>query len=173
MRDSSSTRRLVNTAMLITMALILHFIEGLLPALPILGARLGLANIITVATIYLFGPKTAFTVAVGRSLLGALIPRGLTAFAMSFSGAVLSWAVMALLYRLFDKQISLIGMSLVGAIMHNIAQLIMASIILGDFGFMYLFPYLMFFAIPTGIMVGLVAKFLIKVMRSNPNFKNR
>ena len=62
-------RLLVITAMFITMATILHIIEGLLPPIPVTGAKLGLANIITVAAIFLLGPRMALAVAVGRTLL--------------------------------------------------------------------------------------------------------
>lgn len=168
-------RYLVLTAMLITMASILHIVEGMLPPIPVTGARLGLANIITVAAIVMFGPRTAMTVAVGRTMLGSLFSTGIVSpgFAMSFTGAILSWAVMSLLYKLAKNSFSLIGISLVGAIAHNLAQLLIASLILEEFATFSLFPLLMFFAVPTGIMVGLVAGYLLRAMARIPNFKNR
>jgi heptaprenyl diphosphate synthase len=174
-RNNAHIRLLVSTAMLITMASILHIIEGMLPPIPVTGARLGLANIITVAAIVMFGPKTAFSVAAGRTILGSLFSTGIVSpgFAMSFSGAMLSWAVMALLYFLAKDSFSLVGLSLVGAIAHNLAQLFVASLILENIGTFALFPFLMIFAIPTGIMVGLAAGFLIRAMARVPNFKRR
>lgn len=173
--NKEKIRHLVLTAMLITMASILHIVEGMLPPIPVTGARLGLANIITVAAIVMFGPKTALTVAVGRTMLGSLFSTGIVSpgFAMSFSGAILSWAVMSLLYKMAKNSFSLIGISLVGAIAHNLAQLLIASFILEEFATFSLFPLLMFFAVPTGIMVGLVAGYLLRAMARIPNFKNR
>ena len=174
-KNNSQVRLLVLTAMLITMASILHLIEGMLPPIPVTGARLGLANIITITAIVIFGPKTAFSVAVGRTVLGSLFSTGIVSpgFAMSFSGAILSWAVMALLYYVAKDSFSLIGISLVGAVAHNIAQLFIASLILENIGTFALFPLLMIFAIPTGVMVGLSAGFLIRAMARVPNFKGR
>jgi len=157
------------------MASILHIFEGMFPPMPVTGAKLGLANIITVAALVMFGPKTAFSVAVGRTVLGSLFSTGIISpgFAMSFSGAMLSWALMALLYYIAKDSFSLIGLSLVGAVAHNIAQLFMASLFLENIGTFALFPLLMIFAVPTGIMVGLVAGFLIRAMTRIPNYKNR
>lgn len=92
---------------------------------------------------------------------------------MSFSGAMLSWATMSLLYSFAKNSFSLIGHSLAGAIAHNIAQLFVASLILEEIATFSLFPLLMFFAVPTGIMVGLVSGFLIRSMARIPNFINR
>jgi len=157
------------------MASILHIVEGILPPIPVTGAKLGLANIITVTAIIMFGPKTAFTVALGRTMLGSLFSTGIISpgFAMSLSGAMLSWALMSLLYFIAKDSFSLIGLSLVGAFAHNIAQLTVASYILENIATFTLFPLLMFFAVPTGIMVGLVAGFLIRAMARIPNFKDR
>jgi len=157
-------RLLVITAMFITMATILHIIEGLLPPIPVTGAKLGLANIITVAAIFLLGPRMALAVAVGRTLLGFLFSASAVGFAMSFSGAVLSWAVMSLLFQLARHSFSLIGISLAGAVAHNIAQLTVASFVLENISTFTLLPLLMFFAVPTGIMVGAASGFLIRVL---------
>jgi len=166
---------LVITAMLITMASILHIIEGLFPPMPVTGAKLGLANIITLTTIVLYGPKIAVSVAVGRTVLGSIVGSGIISigFVMSVSGALLSWAVMSLLFHYSRKAFSLIGLSLVGAVAHNIAQLTVASFVLEENTILALLPFLMFFAIPTGIMVGLATGFLTRAMAKVPHFRNR
>lgn len=169
---NNKVRQMVLVAMLITMASILHIIEGALPPIPVTGARLGLANIITVAAIIMFGPKAAFSVAVGRTMLGSLFSTGIVSpgFAMSFSGAMLSWALMSLLYLVAKNSFSLIGLSLVGAVAHNVAQLFVASLILENTATFTLLPLLMFFAVPTGVMVGLAAGFLTRAITRVPQF---
>jgi heptaprenyl diphosphate synthase len=168
-------RALVNTAMLITMASILHVIEGLLPPIPVTGAKLGLANIVTLTALVMYGPKNAFVVALGRTLLGSLFSTGIISpgFVMSFSGAMLSWALMSLLRHFAKDYFSLVGLSLAGAVAHNLAQLFIASFLLENIGTFALFPLLMIFAVPTGIMVGLAAGCLIRALSQIPNFKNR
>lgn len=160
---------LVLTAMLITMATALHIVEGLLPPLPVVGAKLGLANIITVAALVLLGPRLALSVSVTRSVLAALIGIGFgVGFVMSISGAVCSWAVMAGLYRLWPKGFSLIGISVAGAVAHNLAQLAVASYVLEHIGTMALLPLLVALALPTGAMVGAAASYLVAAIRRTP-----
>lgn len=171
--NPKSARRLVIISMLVTMASILHVIEGLLPAIPVTGARLGLANIITLTTIVFFGYGDALAVAIGRTVLGSLFGPGLISvgFAMSFAGALLSWALMSLAHKFVKKYVSLIGLSLVGAVSHNIAQLAVASLIFEEIAIISMFPILMIFAVPTGIMVGLVSRYLTQAMEKIPLFR--
>lgn len=170
----SNVHKLVVTAMLITMASVLHILEGWLAPLPH-GFKLGLANIITLTAIIWLGPRTAFTVVVGRTMLGSLFTTGIVSprFAMSFAGAVLSWAVMTLLLSKAKKHFSLMSISVFGSIAHIVAQLLVASLILEDTSIFVLAPLMLFFAVPTGIMVGLVAGFLLRSLARIPAFKSR
>ena len=174
-RTSQGTRRLVIISMLVTMASVLHVIEGLIPAIPVTGARLGLANIITLTAIVCLGYGNALAVAVGRTVLGSLFGPGLISvgFAMSFSGALLSWATMSLAHKYAKNVLSSIGLSLIGAVSHNIAQLAVASLIFEEIAIVSMFPILMIFALPTGIMVGLVSRYLTKAMEKIPYFALR
>lgn len=173
--NQNPTRRLVLMAMFVAMASALHVLEGMLPPIPVTGAKLGLANIITVTVIVLLGSRSALAVAVGRTVLGSLFSTGIISpgFAMSFAGAILSWALMSLLYKVAKESFSLIGLSLAGAVAHNLAQLTVASFILENIVTFSLFPLLLIFAIPTGIMVGLVAGLLVRSLANVPNFRNR
>lgn len=158
---NNGTRKLTITAMLLTMATVLHVVESWIP-LPFVipGVKLGLANIITLVTLVMLGVSFAFAVALTRTLLGALLGAGLgPAFMMSLSGALLSWAVMSLLYRALGKHFSLVGISVVGALAHIAAQLSVAALILNYPGTMMLFPILMISAVLTGILVGITAKY--------------
>lgn len=156
--------------MLVTMATVLHIFEGLLPSLPVTGARLGLANTITLAATIIFGAKKALAVVLGRVILGSLFGPGLVSIgaAMSLAGGVFSWALMAAAHRLAKGHFSLVGISLIGAVAHNIAQLTVASFFLEDIAIVSMLPILMFFALPTGIMVGLVARSLVKALGNIP-----
>ena len=68
-------RLLVITAMFITMATILHIIEGLLPPIPVTGAKLGLANIITVAAIFFVGAQDGAGCRSGQDAAGFPVQR--------------------------------------------------------------------------------------------------
>lgn len=168
------TVRLVTVSMLVTMASVLHIFEGWLPALPVPGARLGLANIITLTAIVFFGYKDALAVAVGRTILGSLFGPGLISigFAMSFAGALLSWALMSAVHRLGKGQIHLMGLSLLGAVAHNLAQLAVAGLYLEEIALVSLLPLLMIFALPTGLAVGLVSNHLARALAKIPYFRS-
>lgn len=176
MKDKTvTTRKLVLISLLVTMASILHIIEGLLPAIPIPGARLGLANIITLTTIVSIGYGDGLAVAIGRSVLGSLFGPGIISvgFAMSLVGGLLSWAIMSLAHKYGNKFFSIISISLMGSISHNFAQLVVASFLVEEIAIFALFPMLMIFAVPTGIMVGLVSRYLIQAWGKIPQFNSR
>jgi heptaprenyl diphosphate synthase len=93
-----NTRRMVLLALFVSMGAVLHVVEGWLPLLlPVPGAKLGLANIISVLVIAIYGWRPALFVAVLRVFLGALLGGTLLgpAFAMSLCGALVSTLVMA------------------------------------------------------------------------------
>jgi heptaprenyl diphosphate synthase len=152
------------------MATVVHSVERFLPFLPspVPGAKLGLANIFTLVTLNLFGFIEGVYVALLRTFLAALITGNFSiTFILSISGAVLSTVIMGLMVKFFKKYISNMGISIVGAIFHNIGQLLAASFFLNSFLFFSYLPYLLLFAIPTGIFVGLCTNFILRILDKN------
>ncbi len=149
------------------MATVMHALERFLPVLSftIPGAKLGLANIFTLVTINIFGVFYGFVVAITRTFLAALITGNFgPPFILSISGAIFSTLVMGILVYLFKGKISNIGVSIVGAIAHNVAQLFAVTIILKSLYFYSYLPYLLLFAIPTGVFVGATTNYMIKIL---------
>jgi heptaprenyl diphosphate synthase len=152
-------------ALLLAAATALHVVEMWLPspfpAVP--GAKLGLANLITLIMIPAWGFVPALEIAIFRVLLGSLVGGTLFTFGflLSMTGAVMSAIVMAGLYKLVGKWFSLVGISLAGALTHNVSQLIVASFLVNQFGLFVYLPYLLLFALPTGFFIGLVGKFIL------------
>ena len=67
--------------MLLTFAVVIHFVENLIPLpIPVPGAKIGLANIITLLTLLLYGLRSGLVIAAGRSLLGSLLAGGFMGF---------------------------------------------------------------------------------------------
>lgn len=162
---ASKTRMLVFISVLVAQGMILSFIESMLP-IPFIapGAKLGLANIITLSAIYLLTFKQASAVVLLRVLLTATTFGSLSSFLYSFAGGVLSLLVMAAILKVFKGEISLIGVSIAGAVAHNLGQLFVAAIIIHNVLILTYLPILLIVAIPTGIFVGIVAKILIKYL---------
>ena len=155
--------------MLVAQASVLHFIESLLPnPIPIPGVKLGLANIITLLALVLFDFKTALQISILRTVLGAMLSGTLfgVGFFMSFTGALTAVCMMALLLRACSG-FSLAGVSIAGAIAHNMGQLAMAALILNFSGIFYYLPIMMLSSIPTGIIIGLLLIELVKYIRAN------
>lgn len=155
-----SIRNLTTTAILVALASVLHALEALIP-LPYVvpGAKLGLANIVALYAVMTMGLGQALSVSLLRTLLGGLLTGTFLNFGhyLSTAGAVASTLVMYALSRVSKPRISVIGVSVAGSFTHNLAQLALAALLLQQAGVLFYLPYLLFFAVPTGIFVGLLA----------------
>lgn len=165
-KTSSRTRMLVFVSVLVAQGMILSFIESMLP-IPFIapGAKLGLANIVTLSAIYLLTFKQATAVVLLRVILTAATFGSLSSFLYSFAGGVFSLLVMAVLLKVFRDEISLMGVSVAGAVAHNLGQLFVAAFIIRNILILTYLPILLIVAVPTGIFVGIVAKILIKYLK--------
>ena len=143
--------------MLICAALMLSYLESLLPAAPgIPGIKLGLPNLVTVLCLYRYGEKKALLVNLCRILLSALLFSGLSGFLYSVSGALLSFAVMAAGKR--KTGLSIIGVSVCGGVFHNVGQLLVVMFVLQSVWIVFYLPWLLFAGCLTGTFIGLCAR---------------
>jgi heptaprenyl diphosphate synthase len=158
-----TTRRMVFLSLLVALGTALHVVEGIILApLPLPGVKLGLANIVTLFALYLYGLREGITVALLRVLVGSLLG-GLflsPGFFLALSGAILSTLVMASLLR-YTSCFSLLGVSIAGAAGHNLGQVLAASVLLQSRAVFYYLPWLLLAAVPTGLFTGHLLKALI------------
>lgn len=155
-------------ALLITFAVVIHTVEAVLPLpMPVPGVKLGLANIITLLTLLLFGLRSAILVSLARTILGSLFVGGLFGFGfwLSVTAGVTATLAMALVLPLQRRGlVSLVSVSVVGAAVHNLTQISMASLIIGSITLLKgYFPLLLLLSVPTGIFTGLAAHYLESV----------
>jgi len=117
------------------------------------GFKLGLANIVSLYVIMNFGIKDAVIVSMLRTILGSVLSGTFwtVTFFFSFSGGVVSAIVMGLVYKYGGKLFSLLGVSLLGALTHNLAQLLVAAFVIQTISILGYLPMMMFFALPTGL----------------------
>lgn len=164
-RKKFSTRTLVFISVLVAQGMILSFIESMLP-IPFFvpGAKLGLANIITLTAIYMLTFKQATAVVLLRVILTAATFGSLSTFLYSFAGSVFSLLIMAAVLKVFRNDISLIGVSVLGAVAHNMGQLMVATFMIHNILMLSYLPLLLIAAVPTGIFVGIVARILINYL---------
>lgn len=166
----NKTSKLVYLALLITFAVVIHTIESMLAIpIPIPGAKLGLANIITLLAILLYGFRSGMVVAVMRCAISFLIIGNPFTFTLSLSGAIFSTSVMGLGYVLYKKKlINVLTISVLGAAAHNFAQVIMASLVIKQPQLItFYLPVLLLVAVPTGVFTGLAATYLYKIISKN------
>lgn len=154
------TKRLVLLAMLTAVAMILSYVESLLPSVGIPGVKMGLANIAVIFALFRFGWKEAAALSLVRVVLVSLLFGSVGAMLYSLAGAVLSLAVMALLRRI--NRFSTVGISVAGGVAHNAGQILMAMLILQTKQLLGYLPVLAISGIAGGVLTGLAAALLIR-----------
>lgn len=150
-------------AVLVAISCVLQISESLVPH-PVPGLRLGLANVITLIALDTFGLAVALEVAVLRTVLSSFVMGTFMspAFILSFCAALLSTLVMGLLYRLSGfhtrYRLSIVGISVLSALTHNVVQLYLAYLLLVRHRGIFVFlPWLCLGAVVMGWLTGAVA----------------
>ncbi|WP_313529874.1 Gx transporter family protein [Anaerotignum sp.] len=151
------SKRIAYYGLFASLAILMGYVEMLIP-MPLLvpGMKLGLANVIIVIVLYFMDAKAAFFISFVRVLLSGLLFAGFAGLLYSLSGALLSFCIMALLKK--TNQFSIIGVSIAGGVFHNIGQIIVATMVVENLKLMYYLPFLLFFGVATGTVIGIVAK---------------
>jgi heptaprenyl diphosphate synthase len=159
-----SPRLLTRTALLTGFGVVMFLFESLLPR-PLPWAKPGLANIATLLALYLLGAASAWAVTLLRVLLGSFFLGSFLnpGFWLSLAGGLAAVAAMTLLKKFGEKQFSVIGISLAGALAHVLAQIIVAGfLIVRRWEIVYLLPAMLWPALFAGVVVGLAALFLLE-----------
>ena len=126
-------KKLTVVALSVSLAMIFSFVESQIPPLAMVpGVKIGLANIVTVFLIYSLGVPEALLVSLIRVLLSSLLFGNMTSFIYSITGAVVSLIAMIIAKNLtpFGK----VGVSVIGALMHNAGQVAAACLVMGTAG---------------------------------------
>ena len=147
--------------LLTSLMLILGYVESLLPSLPgVAGAKLGLANSVLLYGLYVLHPGVTFVLMGLKVLLSGLLFGGVSAMAYSLAGGLLSLLFMLLAKRI--RGVSMIGVSITGAVFHNVGQVVMAMVILQTTKLIYYLSFLMGIGIVTGLLTGTAAMLVMK-----------
>ena len=146
---------------MLALALLLSYIEVLLPlSIGIPGVKLGLANLASLICLYLFGLRRAALISLLRIILTGFLFGNMAAILYSLSGATLSLtaAVLAKRSQLFGE----IGVSVIGAIFHNLGQLAVAALVVQNRGLFWYFPMLLLAGVITGAVIGLLTAEILR-----------
>ena len=144
-----------------SLAIVFGYLEYLIP-LPIgaYGIKLGLANLAVVVLLYTMNAPAAFAVNMLRIILCSILFGTFTSFWYSLIGGLLSFAVMLIIKA--TKKFSPMGISICGAIAHNIGQTAVAVILMEEFKIAIYLPILIIVGTLTGALIGIIAIPVIK-----------
>lgn len=164
---TNSQERLIYITLLAAQAVVIGLIERLIPA-PFAfapGAKLGLGNLITLIALFTLPGKDSLKVVLTRLALSTLLAGGFSSFLYAFSGSLLSFGGMFLAKQLGPRRVSLIGISTLGGILHNLGQLLTFAIIAKSYYALNYLPILALSGILSGFLVGLAGYFLLQQIR--------
>ena len=161
--DSHNTlnvRRLALTGVLLAVALILSYVESLVPFFfGVPGMKLGLPNLAVVLLLFAGDKKAALAVNILRIVVSGLLFGSLFSIIFSIAGAVVSYVVMLLLIR--TGKFGIPGVSVAGGVSHNLAQLAVAAFVVKTSGIVYYSPVLIFAGAVTGMGIGAAVSLMI------------
>lgn len=157
-RNSGLNKRLARLAMFLALAVIMGYLEALIPVAPAIpGIKLGLANFVIVLVMYLFSVREAALVSILRIVLVGFLLSNLSMILYSLAGAAFSLTVMALIKK--SPHFSVYGVSMSGGVMHNIGQLLLAGALIGFQAILWYVPFLLV----AGLLAGALIGFLVSV----------
>ena len=152
--------------MLLALSVVLNIIENMVPLFngTIPGVKLGLANIVILFVLYEYGFKEAFSLSITRVFLVGILHSGLfsVAFFLSMAGAILCIIAMGLFKK---TKLSIVGVSVVGSLFHSLGQVIVVAFFLNSMSAFNYLPIIALFAVPTGIITGILSKELVKYFK--------
>ena len=154
---------LVYIALLVAQGAVISLLERMIPSPFIFapGAKLGLANVITLLALFTLPTRQSFQVVALRVLVTLLLGGTFSMFLYSATGAFLSYVMMLLVKHLGPKRVSVIGISIFGGMMFNVGQLAVAAWLSQSWQIFNYLPWLSFAGILAGASVGVVAYYLL------------
>lgn len=160
--------KIIYLSLLVSMGLALSVLESAIP-LPITipGAKLGLSNMVILVTLVIFGFKEAFVVGILKSIVLVLITGSISSLIYSLSGSILSCITMFIVYKYFSRIFSLIGVSILGAVAHNFAQVSVAAAMMYNIRIYSYLPILLLTSLFTGYFVGLSSIYISKNLKKS------
>lgn len=156
------TRRMTRLSLLTAIALTIFMVEAQIPVpVPVAGIKLGLANIVTVYTVFTMGPGAGCLVLGCRIFLGAVFAGNFSSILYSAAGGAVAILITILLRKVLrEKQIWVAGVF--GALGHSLGQMTMAVLVTQTPGIAVYLPIMCAASIVTGTITGLAAQFTAK-----------
>lgn len=154
------TKKLTLSAILVSVMLVLGYLESLLPVSPVPGIKLGLSNCVLLIALYWLGPRLSVGLMLGKVLLLGFIMGNPMMIVYSLAGGALSLLVMIPLTA--SAKVSPVGAGIAGGVMHNVGQVAVAMLILQTPSLVYYLSLLIPVGGGMGLLTGTVATLLMR-----------
>ena len=152
---------------LLSLAMLLGYVETLVPvSLGIPGVKLGLANLVSIVSLYLIGTGGTIAIALARIVLLT----GFTYGNMAMMIYSLAGGALSLLLMIFCKKrdwFGQTGISIIGGAGHNIGQLLVAAFVVENSSIFYYLPFLLAAGTIAGALIGLLGAVITKRLESH------
>ena len=156
-------RLIARTGLCVALAVLFGYVESLFPMpVPVPGVKLGLANIVVLCLLLRGETLQAALVAFIRVALSAVVFSGFSGFVYALSGSLVSYGVMFLALKL--PRLGTVGVSVLGAAAHTMAQLTVAIAVTRTAGLMAYAPILLVSSVATGILTGVAAGSVVRLL---------
>lgn len=150
--------------MLTALAFVFSYIEFLLPInLGVPGVKLGLANLVVIVALYLLDMRWACTLSLVRILLVGLTFGNPASMIYSLAGGILSLVIMIIAKK--GKVFSVMGVSILGGVFHNIGQIGVAIVVMETTSLLYYLPVLVLSGTIAGVLIGILSTILIRHLK--------
>lgn len=163
---TKDVKKMTLFANLLAIAIILNVLESFITIIPVPGAKIGLANIVTLMILVMYGPKESIYFVILRVFLVAILTGKLlnVIFYMSMAGGLFASIGMAAIFK--SQFFSMIGVSVIGSVAHTIGQILMAMIILSTVTVVSYVPSMLLFSVPAGVVTGMISIRFIRAIKS-------
>lgn len=158
----NQTRKLTLSAILVSVMLVLGYLESLIPISTVPGIKLGLSNCALLIAVYWLGVRVSFEVMLVKVVLLGLLLGNPMMIVYSLAGGALSLAVMGLLAG--RKGVSAVGAGIAGGVTHNVGQVLVAMLILQTPSLVYYLGVLMPVGAGMGLLTGTIATMLMRYL---------
>ncbi len=156
------TKKITVMAMCTALAMILSYVESQIPSPGVPGVKMGLANIAVVFCLYRLGWKEAAGISLLRVVLVSLLFGHVASLMYSAAGAVLS--LLGMIGLKATDRLSCVAVSVIGGVLHNVGQILMAWVLMGP-NVVYYLPVLIFSGTVAGVVIGVLAGLIVKRVR--------
>lgn len=158
------TKKVSVIGLFTAMALLLSCIENLFPfRTGIPGIKLGIANLIIVIAFYFLPSGEVLSISLLRVFFLSVFSGSPFTAVFSFTGAIASFFAMYISYR--RNSFSPVGISILGGVTHNLAQLLISALLLNTPAFLWYSPVLLLSGIITGLINGLITIKIIHTVK--------